>query len=165
MVTRMFKDQIGKFIEVYIDDMVVKTKESEGHTTDLAEVFGILRQHKLHLNIEKCSFGVGSGKFLDYMITTQGIEVNLNQITAIRQLQPPNNPKEVQKLTGMIAALNRFVSRLANRCRLFYQLLMKWKGFLWTEECDVAFADLKSYLASPPILSRWSLRRTFTCIW
>lgn len=80
--------------------------------------------------------------------------MNPDQIIAIQQLHPPNNPKEVQKFTGMIAALNRFVSRLANRCRLFYQLLKKWKGFQWTEECDLAFKDLKSYLASPPILSR-----------
>ena len=72
---------------------------------------------------------------------------------AIRQPQPPNSPKEVHKLIKMIFALNRFVSRLANRCRLFYQLLKKWKGFLWTEECDAAFKDLKAYLASLPVLS------------
>lgn len=64
MVTRMFKDQIGKFVDVYIDDMVVKTKGIERHTFDLAEVFDVLRQHKLCLNVEKCSFGVGSTKFL-----------------------------------------------------------------------------------------------------
>ena len=87
------------------------------------------------------------------MITTRGIEVNPDQISAIRQLEPPNNPKEVQKLTRIIATLNRFVSRSANRCWSFYQLLKKWKGFLWTEECDEAFKDLKAYLASPLILS------------
>ena len=92
------------------------------------------------------------------MITTWGIEVNPNQISAIRQLEPPNNPKEVQKLTRIIATLNRFVSRSANRCWSFYQLLKKWKGFLWTEECDEAFKDLKAYLASPLILSWPELR-------
>ena len=92
------------------------------------------------------------------MITTWGIEVNPNQILAIRQLEPPNNPKEVQKLTRIIATLNRFVSRSANRCWSFYQLLKKWKGFLWTEECDEAFKDLKAYLASPLILSWPELR-------
>lgn len=79
----MFKDQIGKSVETYIDDMVIKTKESAGHTENLEEVFGILRQHKLRLNTEKCSFGVGSGKFLGYMITTQAIKANLEQITTI----------------------------------------------------------------------------------
>jgi len=80
--------------------------------------------------------------------------VNPDQITAIQQLRPPNNPKEVQKLTGMVAVLNRFVSRSADRCRPFYQLLKKWKGFHWTKKCNSAFEDLKSYLTSPPILSR-----------
>lgn len=76
MVNHMFKDLIDKTVEVYLDEMVVKTKESRGHERDLVEVFDILRQHKLGLNVEKCVFRVGSGKFLGYMITTQGIEVN-----------------------------------------------------------------------------------------
>ena len=84
MVTRMFKDQIGKFVEIYIDDIVAKMKGIEGHTIDLAEVFDVLRQHQLCLNAEKCSFRAGSGKFLGYMITTWGIEVNPDQILAIR---------------------------------------------------------------------------------
>ena len=76
MVTRMFKDQINKSIEVYIDNMVVKTKGMKGHMSDLAEVFNVLRQHQLRLNAEKCSFGVGSSKFLGYMITTRGTKAN-----------------------------------------------------------------------------------------
>lgn len=76
MVTHMFKDLIGKTMEVYIDDMVLKTKESGGHACDLKQVFGVLRRHKLRLNAEKCSFGAGSSKFLGYMITTRCIEMN-----------------------------------------------------------------------------------------
>ena len=74
-------------------------KGIEGHMIDLAEIFDILRQHQLRLNAEKCSFGVGSGKFLGYMIITREIKVNPDQISAIRQLRPPSNLKEVQKLT------------------------------------------------------------------
>ena len=81
------------------------------HFTDLSIIFEILRRHKLRLNASKCSFGVRSGKFLGYMVTHRGIEVNPDQIRAINNLRPPRNPKEVQKLTGMIAALNRFISR------------------------------------------------------
>ena len=84
---------------------------------DLRSVFKVLRKHKLHLNASKCSFGVSSGKFLGYMVIHQGIEVNPDQIKAINDLQPPQNPKEVQKLTGMIAALNRFISRSIDKCR------------------------------------------------
>ena len=133
--------------------MVVKSKKESKHLTDLEEVFTILRKHKLRLNIAKCSFGVGSGKFLGYMITHRGIEVNLDQIKPIHNLHPPRNPKEVQQLTGMTATLNKFISRSTDWRRPFFLLLHKWKDFAWTEECDRAFKDLKAYLAHPPVLS------------
>ena len=86
-------------------------------------------------------------------MTHRGIEVNLDQIKDINSLQPPRNPKEVQKQTGMTAALNRFISRSANKCRPFFLLLHKWKGFEWTKECAVVFQQLKEYLSRPPIMS------------
>ena len=107
--------------------MVVKSKLVSEHLTDLTSIFEILREHKLRLNASKCSFGVGSGKFLGYIVTHRGIEVNPDQIKAINNLQPPWNPKKVQKFTEMMAALNRFISRSADRCRPFFLLLHKWK--------------------------------------
>ena len=100
MVTRMFEAKIERNVEAYIDDMVVKSKQTSEHLEDLKEAFSVLRRHRLGLNASKCSFGVGSGKFLGYMITHRGIEVNPDQIKAIKYLQPPWNPKEVQKQTG-----------------------------------------------------------------
>ena len=144
---------MGKSIEVYIDDMVVKSKLVYDHVRDLDDIFEILRKCRLRLNASKCSFGVGSRKFLGYMVTHRGIEVNPDQIRAINNMQPPRNPKEVQKLTGMIAALNRFISRSADRRRPFFLLLNKWKRFEWIEECALAFQQLKEYLAWPPIMS------------
>ena len=133
--------------------MVVKSKLVSEHVGDLTNIFEILREHRLHLNTSKCSFRVGSGKFLGYMVTHRGIEVNSDQIKAINNLQPPRNPKEVQKLTRMMAALNRFISRSADRCRPFFLLLHKWKEFEWIDECVVAFQQLKQYLSRPPIMS------------
>ena len=86
---------MGKNIEVYIDDMVVKSKIVSENIEDLTNIFKILRGHKLRLNASKCSFGVGSGKFLGYMMTHRGIKVNLDQVKSINNLQPPRNPKEV----------------------------------------------------------------------
>ena len=106
MMTKIFEAQMGKNIEVYIDDLVVKSKIVSELIGDLTNIFKILRGHKLRLNASKCSFGVGSGKFLGYMVTHRGIEVNPDQVKVINSLQPPRNPKEVQKLTGMTAALN-----------------------------------------------------------
>ena len=119
--------------------MVVKSKVVFEHLGDLGSTFNVLRKHKLHLNASKCSFGVGSSKFLGYMVIHRGTEVNPDQIKAINDLKPPRNAKEVQKLAGMIAALNRFISRSANKCRPFYLLINKWKGFEWSEDCIVAF--------------------------
>ena len=129
MMTRMFESQSGKNIEIYIDDMVMKIKMVSKHLGDLRVIFQILRKYKLRLNASKCSFGVGSSKFLGYMVTHRGIEVNPDQIKAINNLRSPWNPKEVQKLTGMAAALNRFISRSADKCRPFFLLINKWKGF------------------------------------
>ena len=149
----MFEPQLGKSIEVYIDDMVVKSKVASKHVRDFGDIFEILRRHKLRLNASKCSFGVESRKFLGYMMTHRGIEVSPDWIRAVNSLQPPRNPKEIQKLTSMIAALNCFISQSADRCRPFFLLLNKWKGFEWTKECTLAFQQLKNYLFQPLIMS------------
>ena len=87
------------------------------------------------------------------MVTHREIEVNPDHIKAINDLKPPRNAKEVQKLIGMIVALNRFISRPADRCRPFYLLINKWKGFEWFEDYTAAFQQLKEYLSRPPIMS------------
>ena len=153
MVTRMFESLLGKNIEIYIDDMVVKSKVVSEHLGDLRVIFEILKSYKRRLNASKCSFDVGSGKFLGYMVTHKGIEVNPDQIKAINNLRTAQNPKEVQKLTRMAAALNKFISQSVDRCRPFFLLINKWKNFEWTEECAKAFQQLKDYLAQSPIMS------------
>ena len=98
MMTRMFEPQLGKSIEIYVNDMVVKSKVVFEHLGDLDSTFDVLRMHNLHLNASKCSFGMGLGKFLGYIVTHRGIEVNLGQIKAINDLKPSQNAKEVQSL-------------------------------------------------------------------
>ena len=95
MMTRIFESQLRKSIKAYIDDMVVKSKVVYEHMRDLEDIFEILRRHKLRLNAFKCSFGVGLGKLLGYMVTHRGIEVSPDQIKVINNLQPPQNPKKV----------------------------------------------------------------------
>ena len=134
---------------------------------DIENIFGILSRHKLRINASKCSFGIGSGKFLGYMVTNRGIEVNPDQIKAINNLQLPQNPKEVQKLIRKTTVLNRFISRLVDRCRPFFQLLNKWKRFEWIEEYVLAFQRLKEYLSWPPLCqgSRWMRFCLLTLLW
>ena len=116
-------------MEIYIDGMVVKSKLSQNHLEDLTETFWILRLHKLKLNASKCVFGVGSRKFLGFMVSHRGIEVNPDQIKAIQELRAPQSHKKVQRLTEMTAALNRFILRSADRCQPFFQLLKKGTTF------------------------------------
>ncbi len=153
MVTKMFKDQIGKTMEIYIDDMVVKSKLSKNHLEDLTKTFRMLRLHKLRLNASKCVFGVGSGKFLSFMVFHKGIEVNPYQIKAIQDLKAPQTHKKVQWLIRMTVALNRFISRSADQCQPFFQLLKKGTSFKWDDSYAVPFEGLKKYLSSPLLLS------------
>ena len=139
--------------------MVVKSKLVSEHVMDLTSIFEILREHKLRLNASKCSFGVGSGKFLGYMVTHKGIEVNPDQIKVINNLQPPRNPKEVQKLTGMMAALNRFISRSTDKCRPIFLLLHKWKEFEWLRSVLWHSSNLNNiYLTCPLCPVPWWMK-------
>lgn len=126
--TKMFKSQFGKTMEVYIDDMVVKSKVKIDHLANLKETFDILRKYKLKLNASTCAFGFSSGKFLGHLVTKRGIEANPDQIIALQNLQSPKTTKEVQRLTGMAVALNRFISKSSDHCRPFFQLLRREKG-------------------------------------
>ena len=105
----------------------------------------------MKLNPNKCAFGVMAGKFLGFMVSQRGIEVNPEKIRAIMELEPPMTAKEVQSLNGKIAALNRFISKAMDKCLPFFHTLRK--SFEWTNECQKAFEDLKKYLSSPPLLS------------
>ena len=129
LVNRMSADQLGKTMEVYIDDMLVKSAREKDHVPQLRECFKILNKFEMKLNPEKCSFGVPSGEFLGYLVTKRGIEANPKQIAAFIDMPSPKTAREVQRLTGSIAALNRFISRSTDKCVPFYQLLRKDKKF------------------------------------
>ena len=151
MVNKMFNKQIGRNMEVYVDDMLVKSKEELTHPDDLRETFTTLKQYQMKLNPSKCVFGVASDKFLGFMVSQRGIEANPEKVQAIINMVSPRTVKEVQKLTGRIAALNRFVSRATDKCLPFFKMLKQ--AFAWTDKCEAAFQDLKRYLSNPPLLS------------
>jgi hypothetical protein len=106
----------------------------------------------MKLNPTKCAFGVCSGKFLGFMVSQRGIEANPEKVRAVLEMEAPITTKQLQRLTGRIAALNRFISRSTDKCLPFFKILRK--AFMWIEECEEAFGKLKEYLANPPLLSR-----------
>ena len=137
-------------MEVYIDDMLVKSTTAGLHIAHLSKTFQILRDYNMKLNPAKCAFGVSTGKFLGFIVSHRGIEANPDKIKALLDMPSPSGIKEVQRLTGRIATLSRFVSRASDKCQPFFQVLKK--AFQWDEKCEEAFMALKTYLSSPPIL-------------
>ena len=111
LVNKIFNKQIRGNMEIYVDDMLVKSKQELAHLDNLKETFATLRQYSMKLNPSKCAFGVASGTFLGFMVSQRGIEVNPEKVQAILDMASPKTVKEVQKLIGRIAALNRFVSK------------------------------------------------------
>ncbi|KAL0458440.1 UNVERIFIED_CONTAM: hypothetical protein Slati_0471200 [Sesamum latifolium] len=147
LVDKIFRPQIGKNVEVYVDDMLVKSKKAEDHIADLEETFAVLRKCKLKLNPAKCAFGVPGGRFLGFMVTRRGIEANPLKIKAILDMKAPACVNEVQRLTGRIAALSRFISKSAEKSLPFFKILRKARTFDWDASCQHAFEELKNYLA------------------
>ncbi|GKV33305.1 hypothetical protein SLEP1_g41831 [Rubroshorea leprosula] len=123
MVTIVFRAQIGRNLEVYVDDIVVKSLKADDHLTDLGETFNNLRQNRMRLNLAKCIFGVESGKFLGFMVSRRGIEVNPEKIRAIAEMELPKSVKDIQRLTGRVAALHRFISKSADKCLPFFKIM------------------------------------------
>ena len=125
LVNRMFQKQIRASMEVYIDDMLVKSTMAELHITHLSEAFKILRKYNMKLNPAKCAFGVSTRKFLGFIVNNRGIEANPDTIKVVLNMPPPSNTKEVQRLTGRIVTLSRFVSKASDKCQPFFQVLKK----------------------------------------
>src|SRR3954466_4770530 len=152
MMQACLRDQIGRNVQVYVDDIVIQTYSASTLHDDLRETFATLNKYRIKLNPKKCVFGSLAGKLLGYMVSARGIEANPEKVQAIARMQEPTNIKGVQQLTGRLVALSRFISRLGERTLPFYQLLRKGEKFEWIEEARKAFADLKKTLLTPPIL-------------
>jgi hypothetical protein len=148
-----FKRQLNKNVEAYVDDVVVKTRNSNTLITDLEETFASLREYCWKLNPNKCVFGIPSGKLLGFIISHRGIEPNPEMISTITSMKALTCIKDVQKLTGCMAALNRFISKLGERGLPFFKLLKHQEKFAWTPKADQALAQPKDFLSKPPVLT------------
>ena len=153
LVTKMFRPLLDSTMEVYIDDMPVKSKQHPDHATHLQQAFDLLREYGMKLNPLKCAFGFSAGKFLGFMVTQRGIEANPVQFKSILKSPAPSSKKDIQRLTGRLAALGRFISRFTDRLKPFFTTLRGASRAEWDEECDWAFVEIKQYLIEPLILT------------
>jgi len=157
LINRVFEKQIGKNMEVYVDDMVVKSKTFKQHLEDLTETFAQMRLYNMRLNLTKCVLGVEGGKFLGFMITHRGIEANPDKCETISSMRSPTNLKEVQRLVGRLTSLSKFLLRLTEKKRPIIKVLKKANRFEWDDKCEDAFNEIKAAVSSTPILEKPSV--------
>ena len=134
-MTKIFKPLIGQVVEVYIDDIVVKNKTKSEHALHLEKTFRLMRAYNMKLNLAKWAFGVSAGKFLGFMVTQRGIEVNPDQIRVVMETSTPNNKKELQRLMGRLAALGHFIAQFTDKLRLFFLTLKGANAIGWIDDC------------------------------
>ncbi|XP_072071890.1 uncharacterized protein [Arachis hypogaea] len=152
LVNKIFQNLSGSKLEVYIDDMLAKTESGEQLVSDLNLIMNTLRKHQIRLNPTKCAFGMEAGKFLGFMITQRGVEANPEKCCAILEMTNPENLNDIQKLTGWLTALSRFLGASAQKAIPFFKLMKKGAPFNWEAKCEEAFQHFKRVLAEPPVL-------------
>nr|XP_043629940.1 uncharacterized protein LOC122601246 [Erigeron canadensis] len=156
LIDKAFKDQIGRNVEAYVDDIVIKSRAEEIMLADVQETFDTLRSINMKLNPSKCSFGMEEGKFLGHIITPNGIKANPKKIQAVLDMASPRTKKQVQSFNGKLAALARFLSKSAERSLPFFRTLkgcLRKQDFSWSAEAEEAFKDMKKFLADLPTLT------------
>jgi ribonuclease HI len=151
-MNHVFGEHIGKTVEAYVNDIVVKTRKASDLLSNLKVTFGCLRAKGVKLNPEKCVFGVPRGMLLGFIVSERGIEANPEKIAAITNMGPIKDLKGVQRVMGCLAALSRFISRLGKKGLPLYRLLRKAERFTWTPEAEEALGNLKALLTNAPIL-------------
>jgi hypothetical protein len=149
----VFGDHIGRTIEAYVDDIVVKTRKVDDLVSDLCIAIDCLWANGVKLNPEKCVFGVPRGMLLGYIVSQQGIKSNPEKVAALEWMGPIRDLKGVQRVVGCLAALSRFISRLGEKGLPLYRLLKKHERFSWTTEAQEALDKLKASLTHAPILT------------
>ncbi|GAU51986.1 hypothetical protein TSUD_417870, partial [Trifolium subterraneum] len=154
MMNKVFHNEIGDMLEVYMDDMIVKSEEEIDHTVHLKRVFDQARKFNMRFNPEKCTFGVKAGKFLGFYLTERGIEANPDKCRAFFDYPTPKSKKSIQTLNDMLTSMARFVAKSAQHALPLFKLLRKETTFEWTEECEGALQHLKRALSEPPVLTR-----------
>ncbi|XP_072074037.1 uncharacterized protein [Arachis hypogaea] len=154
LVNKIFQNLSGSKLEVYIDDMLAKTESGEQIISDLKVITNTLRKNQMRLNPAKCAFGMEAGKFLSFMITQREVEANPEKCRAILEMMSPKNLNDIQKLTGRLTALSRFLEASAQKAIPFFKLMKKGAPFKWETECEEAFQHFKRVLAEPPVLAK-----------
>ena len=152
MVMALLHDMMHNEVEVYVDDIIVKSKDSGSHTINLRKFFERIKEYRLRLNPQKCTFGVTTKKLLNFLVIDKGIEVDPSKIKAILEMPPPKSEKEIRGFLGRLQYISQFIAKLTSTCEPIFKLLRKNEQHTWNDECQKAFEIIKEYLLHPLIL-------------
>ncbi|GJS28307.1 reverse transcriptase domain-containing protein [Tanacetum coccineum] len=156
LVDKAFQKQIGRNLEVYVDDLVIKSRTEQEVIRDIKETFKTLREINMKLNPKKCTFGMRECTFLRYKVNDDGLKVCPDKVEAVLSLPSPKCLKDVQRLNGKLASFNRFLSKSAKKSLPFFKTLKKCtkkNDFQWTAEAETAFKQMKKLIAKLPMLT------------
>ena len=152
MAITLLHDMMDNEVEVYFDDMIVKSKDKESHTINLRKFFERIKEYRLRLNPQKCTFRVTVGKLLGFLMSDRGIEVDLFKVKAILEMSPPKSEKEIRGFLGRLQYSSRFIAKLTSTCEPIFKLLLKNEPRTWNDEYQEAFEIIREYLLHAPIL-------------
>ena len=136
MAIALLHDMMHNEVEVYANDMIVKSKDRGGHITNLRKFFERIKEHRLRLNSQKCTFGVTAGKLLGFLVSDRGIEVDPSKIKAVLDMPPPKSEKEMKGFLGQLQYISRFIAKLTSTCESIFKLLRKNEPYVWNDECS-----------------------------
>src|SRR4051812_39655798 len=161
LMNYIFMDYLDKFVVVYLDDILIYSKNEEEHVEHLRLMLEKLREHKLYAKYSKCEFWLPEVTYLGHVISKDGIAVNPERIQAILDWTPPKTVKQVQSFLGLASYCRRFVENFSKIARPLTNLLHKGVKFEWTDKCQESFQALKDKLTSPPVLAPPDTQKDF----
>ena len=152
MATALLHDIMHNEVEVNVDDIIVKSKEREGHIINLRKFFKRIKEYRLRLNPQNCTFGVTARKLLGFLVSDKGIKFDSSKIKSILEMPPHKNKKEIRGFLGQLQYISRFIAKVTSICESIFKLLRKNEPHEWNDECQKSFELIKEYLLHPPIL-------------
>ena len=153
LMNRLFRPFLDKFVIMFIDDILVFSKSEREHEEHLKVVLQTLRDHKLYAKFSKCIFWEHEVKFLDHVINVHGIFVDPDKVRAVSNWKRPETPTEICSFLGLVGYYRRFIEKFYIIVVPLTKLIRKDVKFIWTDDCESAFLDLKVKLTMAPVLT------------
>jgi hypothetical protein len=162
LMNKIFMPYLDKFVIVFIDDILIYSKEKEEHAKHLRIALQILQEHQLCAKFSKCEFWLDQVEFLGHVISKEGIAVNLSKLASVLEWEAPKNIKQIREFLGMAGYYRRFIEGFSTIARPMTKLLQKNTPFVWSEECEASFQTLKEKLTTAPVLAVTETGKDYT---